>query len=67
MATEVRKTGVDAVGDVVSWGAHETKEDLLTDPGDDSVPGGVAFCFCRMGNRFWPVSRGRLLNNMTTG
>ena len=34
MATEMRKTGVDAVGDVVSWGAHfclfyETKEDLL--------------------------------------
>jgi hypothetical protein len=37
MATEMRKTGVDAVGDVVSWGAHfclfyETKEDLLTAP-----------------------------------
>lgn len=34
MATEMPKTGVDAVGDVVSWGAHfclfyETKEDLL--------------------------------------
>jgi hypothetical protein len=34
MATEMRKTGVDSVGDVVSWGAHfclfyETKEDLL--------------------------------------
>ena len=32
MATETRKTGVDAVGDVVSWGAHETKENLLTAP-----------------------------------
>jgi hypothetical protein len=32
MATEVRKTGVDVVGDVVSWGAHEAKEDLLTAP-----------------------------------
>jgi hypothetical protein len=34
MATETRKTGIDAVGDVVAWGAHfclfyETKEDLL--------------------------------------
>src|ERR1700755_1656513 len=34
MATETRKTGIDAVGDVAAWGAHfclfyETKEDLL--------------------------------------
>jgi hypothetical protein len=34
MATEMRKTGVDVVGDMVAWGAHfclfyETKEDLL--------------------------------------
>jgi hypothetical protein len=34
MATEMPKTSVDAVSDVVSWGAHfclfyETKEDLL--------------------------------------
>jgi hypothetical protein len=34
MATEMRKTGIDVVGDVVGWGAHfclfyETKEDLL--------------------------------------
>jgi signal transduction histidine kinase len=34
MATEMRKTGIDVVGDVAAWGAHfclfyETKEDLL--------------------------------------
>src|SRR5260221_4292172 len=34
MATEMRKTGIDVVGDVSAWGAHfclfyETKEDLL--------------------------------------
>jgi transcriptional regulator with GAF, ATPase, and Fis domain len=34
MATEMRKTGIDIVGDMVAWGAHfclfyETKEDLL--------------------------------------
>src|SRR5215510_2703670 len=34
MATEIRKTGIDVVGDMVAWGAHfclfyETKEDLL--------------------------------------
>jgi len=34
MATEMRKTGIDVVGDMVAWGAHfclfyETKEDLL--------------------------------------
>jgi hypothetical protein len=34
MATEMRKTGIDVVGDMVSWGSHfclfyETKEDLL--------------------------------------
>src|ERR1700722_1705257 len=34
MTTEMRKTGVDVVGDMVAWGAHfclfyETKEDLL--------------------------------------
>jgi signal transduction histidine kinase len=34
MATEMRKTGIDVVGDMAAWGAHfclfyETKEDLL--------------------------------------
>jgi C4-dicarboxylate-specific signal transduction histidine kinase len=34
MATEMRKTGIDVIGDMVAWGAHfclfyETKEDLL--------------------------------------
>jgi signal transduction histidine kinase/FixJ family two-component response regulator len=34
MATELRKSGIDVVGDMVAWGAHfclfyETKEDLL--------------------------------------
>jgi signal transduction histidine kinase len=34
MATEMRKTGIDVVGDVAAWGAHfclfyETKQDLL--------------------------------------
>jgi C4-dicarboxylate-specific signal transduction histidine kinase len=34
MATEMRKTGIDVVGDMVAWGAHfcffyETKEDLV--------------------------------------
>ena len=34
MAIEMRKTGIDVVGDMVAWGAHfclfyETKEDLL--------------------------------------
>ena len=34
MATEMRKTGIDVVGDMVGWGAHfclfyETKQDLL--------------------------------------
>jgi C4-dicarboxylate-specific signal transduction histidine kinase len=34
MATEIRKSGIDVVGDMVAWGAHfclfyETKEDLL--------------------------------------
>src|SRR5258707_8207937 len=34
MATEMRKTGIDVVGDMVAWGAHfcffyETKDDLL--------------------------------------
>jgi signal transduction histidine kinase len=34
MTTEVRKTGIDVVGDMVAWGAHfclfyETREDLL--------------------------------------
>jgi signal transduction histidine kinase len=34
MATEIRKTGIDVVGDLVDWGTHfclfyETKEDLL--------------------------------------
>src|SRR5262249_54485108 len=34
MATEIRKTGIDVVGDMVAWGAHfclfyETKADLL--------------------------------------
>src|SRR5262249_16334935 len=34
MATEIQKTGIDVVGDMVAWGAHfclfyETKEDLL--------------------------------------
>jgi hypothetical protein len=34
MTTEMRKTGIDVVGDMVAWGAHfclfyETKEDLL--------------------------------------
>src|SRR5437762_11629942 len=34
MATEMRKTGIDVVGDVSAWGAHfclfyETKDDLL--------------------------------------
>src|SRR5215510_4147706 len=34
MATEIRKTGIDVVGDMVAWGAHfclfyETEEDLL--------------------------------------
>jgi C4-dicarboxylate-specific signal transduction histidine kinase len=34
MATEIRKTGIDVVGDMVAWGAHfclfyETKDDLL--------------------------------------
>src|SRR5215467_13742708 len=34
MATEMRKTGIDVVGDVAAWGAHfclfyETKDDLL--------------------------------------
>src|SRR5713101_2056061 len=34
MATEIRQTGIDVVGDMVGWGAHfclfyETKEDLL--------------------------------------
>jgi signal transduction histidine kinase len=34
MATEMRRTGIDVVGDVAAWGAHfclfyETKEDLL--------------------------------------
>ena len=34
MATEMRKTGIDVVGDMAAWGAHfclfyETKEDPL--------------------------------------
>jgi hypothetical protein len=34
MATEMRKTGIDVIGDMAAWGAHfclfyETKEDLL--------------------------------------
>ena len=34
MATEIRQTGIDVIGDMVGWGAHfclfyETKEDLL--------------------------------------
>jgi len=34
MATEMRKTGIDVIGDMVAWGAHfclfyETKADLL--------------------------------------
>ena len=34
MTTEIRKTGIDVVGDMVAWGAHfclfyETREDLL--------------------------------------
>jgi hypothetical protein len=34
MATEIRTSGIDVVGDMVAWGAHfclfyETKEDLL--------------------------------------
>ena len=34
MATEIRKTSIDVVGDMVDWGTHfclfyETKEDLL--------------------------------------
>jgi hypothetical protein len=34
MATEIRQTGIDVVGDMVAWGAHfclfyETKADLL--------------------------------------
>ena len=34
MTTEMRKTGIDVVGDMVAWGAHfclfyETREDLL--------------------------------------
>jgi hypothetical protein len=34
MTTEMQKTGIDVVGDMVAWGAHfclfyETREDLL--------------------------------------
>ena len=34
MATEMRRTGIDVVGDVAAWGAHfclfyETKKDLI--------------------------------------
>ena len=44
MATEMRTTGIDVVGDVVAWGAHfclfyETKEDLLD----------LLISYCRMG------------------
>jgi hypothetical protein len=44
MATEMRKTGIDVIGDVVAWGAHfclfyETKEDLLD----------LLISYCKMG------------------
>src|SRR5438046_2892876 len=46
MTTEMRKTGIDVVGDMVAWGAHfclfyETKEDLL-----DSL---IAYCKSGLG------------------
>jgi hypothetical protein len=44
MATEMRKTGIDVIGDVVAWGAHfclfyETREDLLD----------LLISYCKMG------------------
>ncbi|SDJ35676.1 Histidine kinase-, DNA gyrase B-, and HSP90-like ATPase [Bradyrhizobium sp. Rc2d] len=46
MTTEMRKTGIDVVGDMVAWGAHfclfyETREDLL-----DSL---IAYCKSGLG------------------
>jgi hypothetical protein len=48
MATEIRKSGIDVVGDMVAWGAHfclfyETKEDLL-----DTL---ISYCIVGFGKR----------------